>query len=68
MAKQAREERLDDFLTIAQAAAFLGVCASTLRNWDRSGKMKSRRHPLNGYRLYRRKDLQRLIDQLKKQR
>jgi excisionase family DNA binding protein len=66
MAKRARNERLHDFLTVSEAAAFLGVCASTLRNWDRAGKMKASRHPLNRYRLYRRKDLQRLIDQLRK--
>jgi excisionase family DNA binding protein len=49
---------LDYYLTVKQAAAILGVCASTLRNWDRSGKLKPHRHPMNGYRLYRAAELE----------
>ncbi|MGH7914525.1 MAG: MerR family transcriptional regulator [Candidatus Binataceae bacterium] len=52
---------LKDFLTITDAASYLGVSASTLRNWDRAGKLKARRHPINGYRLYNRADLGRLL-------
>ncbi|MCA1947872.1 MAG: helix-turn-helix domain-containing protein [Armatimonadetes bacterium] len=48
------------FLTIAQAARLLGVSASTLRNWDRTGKLKPRRHPMNRYRVYDRAELERL--------
>lgn len=40
------------FLTIAEAAKLLGVSVSTLRNWDRQNKLKPRRHPINGYRIY----------------
>ena len=54
-------ERLDDFLTIGEAAEYLGVSASTLRNWDRTDKVKAARHPVNGYRLYRRQDLDRIL-------
>jgi len=36
-------------LTVAEAAELLGVSASTLRNWDRAGKLKASRHPVNGY-------------------
>lgn len=39
-------------LHLAAAAKVLGVSVSTLRNWDRTGKLKPHRHPLNGYRLY----------------
>jgi hypothetical protein len=46
-----------DCLTIGEAADFLGVSAATLRNWDRSGKLKPRRHPQNGYRIYLHEDL-----------
>ena len=49
---------LEEYLTVKAAAAFLGVCASTLRNWDRAGKLKARRHPMNRYRLYRRAELE----------
>ena len=61
-------ERLGDFLTVGEAAEYLGVSASTLRNWDRSGKVKARRHPVNGYRLYSRQELQKLMAQVKVQR
>jgi excisionase family DNA binding protein len=44
--------KLDEYLTIGEAAEYLGVSPSTLRNWDRSGKLKAARHPINGYRLY----------------
>jgi PAS domain S-box-containing protein len=50
-----------DCLTIGEAAEFLGVSAGTLRNWDRSGKLKSRRHPQNGYRIYLHEDLEAVL-------
>lgn len=53
-----------DFLTVSEAAQILGVCAATLRQWDRIGKLKSVRHPINGYRLYRRADLDVLLQHL----
>lgn len=54
---------LSRYLTISEAARKLGVSASTLRNWDRTGKLKARRHPVNAYRLYLREDLEKLLDQ-----
>jgi DNA (cytosine-5)-methyltransferase 1 len=54
-------ETFRDFLTIKEAASFLGVTASTLRNWDRKGKVIAVRHPVNRYRLYRRSDLEKLV-------
>lgn len=53
-----------EYLTISEAARFLGVSASTLRNWDKSGKVKARRHPINGYRLYLRSELEKLIQEI----
>src|ERR1700704_5074571 len=47
-----------DVLTISEAADFLGVSTATLRNWDRSGKLKPRRHPQNGYRIYLHEDIE----------
>jgi len=58
-------EKLDDFLTVKEAAHVLGVSPSTLRNWDRSGKLEAIRHPVNGYRLYRYIDLKSLLEKLK---
>ena len=50
-----------DCLTIGEAAEFLGVSTATLRNWDRSGKLKPRRHPQNGYRIYLHEDLEAVL-------
>jgi DNA-binding transcriptional MerR regulator len=47
-------------LSIAEAASLLGVSISTLRNWDRHGKLTPRRHPINGYRMYDRTEIERL--------
>jgi site-specific DNA-methyltransferase (adenine-specific) len=55
---------LGEYLTVGEAAALLGVTAATLRNWDRSGKFRSVRHPLNSYRLYRREDLHAILSQI----
>ena len=54
--------RLDDYLTVAAAAELVGVSPSTLRNWDRQGKLRPKRHPINGYRLYDRRELVQLLD------
>ena len=54
-------ENFKSFLKIKEAAEFLGVTPTTLRNWDRCGKVVSARHPVNGYRLYRKSDLENLL-------
>jgi len=59
--------RIQDYVTVTRAAEMLGVSASTLRNWDRSGKLKAARNPMNGYRLYRREDIARLLARIQKQ-
>jgi DNA-binding transcriptional MerR regulator len=53
-------DHLKPHLTIAEAAKSLGVTPSTLRNWDRRGKLTPRRHPINGYRIYDRAEIERL--------
>lgn len=54
-------EKLGEYLTIRQAAQFLAVSPNTLRNWGRDGKIEMRRHPVNGYRLFRLEDLENLL-------
>lgn len=49
--------KLNEYLTVGEAAELLGVSKDTLRRWDRAGKLKARRHPITGYRLYLRKEL-----------
>ncbi|MBI5786954.1 MAG: MerR family DNA-binding transcriptional regulator [Candidatus Niyogibacteria bacterium] len=49
------------YLTIKEAAKFLGVSSLTLRNWDRRGKLTAIRHPVNNYRLYTFSELERFL-------
>src|SRR5687767_14806335 len=57
-----RYYKLKEYLTVGEAAEFLGVSPWTLRNWDRAGKLKPRRHPKNGYRIYRQEDLVEVLE------
>jgi len=59
------EASIADFLNISEAAEYLGVSTSTLRNWDQSGTFRAVRHPINNYRLYREEDLAGLLKQLR---
>ena len=45
-------QSVKQWLKIGEAARLLGVTEATLRNWDRSGRLRAHRHPVNGYRLY----------------
>ena len=56
--------KLDEYLRISEAAEYVGVAPNTLRNWGKSGKLSERRHPVNGYRLYARDELDALLAQL----
>ena len=52
------------YVTLNEAAGFLGVSKATLRNWDKSGKLRATRHPINAYRVYAISDLQALQSRL----
>lgn len=54
-----------DHLTVTKAAEYLGVSARTLRGWDQAGKLKAKRHPINGYRLYERPALENILSALR---
>lgn len=41
------------YLTIKEVAKVLGVTPLTLRNWDKVGKLKAYRNPINNYRVYK---------------
>ena len=55
---------LQEYLTIREAADLVGVSPSTLRAWDRAGKLRATRNPMNRYRLYRREDIERFLARL----
>jgi MerR family copper efflux transcriptional regulator len=56
--------KLSDFLRISEAAEYLGVASNTLRNWENAGKIVAHRHPVNGYRLFKQKELDALLKQV----
>lgn len=41
------------YLTIKEVSKILSVTPLTLRNWDKKGKLKACRNPINNYRLYK---------------
>ena len=49
------------YLTIKEASKILGVSPLTLRNWDKNGKLKALRHPMNNYRVYKKEDIEAVI-------
>lgn len=52
------------YITIKQASKILDVSPLTLRNWDKNGKLKALRHPMNNYRVYKMEDLERVIHEI----
>ena len=58
-------ENLLNFLRISEAAEYLGVSPNTLRNWENAGKIVAHRHPVNDYRLFKKEELDALLNQLR---
>jgi len=56
--------KIKDYMTIKEAAEFLGVSTATLRAWDNSNKLKAYRIPINRSRYYKEEDLQKLLDSM----
>jgi len=59
-------DKLKDYLRISEAAEYLGVSPNTLRNWENAGKLVAHRHPINGYRLFKKEDLDEVLKQVKR--
>ena len=59
-------DKLRDYLRISEAAEYLGVSPNTLRNWENAGKIVAHRHPVNGYRLFEREELDALLKQVRR--
>ncbi|MDA1054485.1 MAG: helix-turn-helix domain-containing protein [Planctomycetota bacterium] len=54
-------QKLDGYLTLNQAAEFLGVPVHTLKNWVANGKLPVHRNPINNYRLLKKENLEELL-------
>ena len=59
-------DNIQKYLRIKEAAEFLGISQGTLRNWGKNGKIATYRHPINGYRLYKKTDLEALLIEIAK--
>lgn len=59
--------KINEYLKAAAAAEFLGVSPNTLRKWEKEKKVKSYINPLNNYRLYKKEDLEKILNELNSQ-
>lgn len=55
---------MSKYLTVSEAAEKLNVNSETLRRWDKSGKFKSSRHPINNYRVYSEDQVLSLVEEM----
>ena len=53
--------KLTDYVMTAEAAKILGVAQNTIRKWAARGKIPMHRNPANGYRLFKRSDLEKFL-------
>jgi excisionase family DNA binding protein len=53
--------KLSEYVKVAEAAEILGVSLGTVRTWAADGKIPMHRNPANGYRLFKREDLERFL-------
>lgn len=57
-------KNLRQYMNVNEAAKYLGVSPNTLRNWGKAGRIKERRNPVNGYRVYDKAELDELLRQI----
>ena len=53
--------KLTEYVKTAEAAEILGVAQNTLRKWAANGAIPMHRNPANGYRLFKRVDLDKFL-------
>jgi excisionase family DNA binding protein len=54
-------DKLNEYLHTAAVAEYLGVAHNTIRKWAARGEIPMHRNPVNGYRLFKRTDLDKLL-------
>ena len=54
-----------DYLTIKDAAEFIGVAPNTLRNWEREKRITTYSAPFNKRRLYKKNDLENYLNNIR---
>lgn len=58
--------RLSDYVKVAEAAEILGVSQGTVRTWAEAGKIPMHKNPANGYRLFKRAELENFLAEVEK--
>ena len=56
------------YLTIKEVAEILGVTPLTLRNWDKTGKLRAYRNPINHYRVYKPEEIELFLRKIESSR
>ena len=56
--------KLSDYVKVAEAAEILGVSQGTIRTWAEAGKLPMHKNPANGYRLFKREDLENFLNEI----
>ena len=58
--------KLTDYVQTAEAAEILGVAQNTHRKWAGRGDIPMHRNPVNGYRLFKRGDLEKFLKKVER--
>jgi len=58
--------KLSEYVKVAEAAEILGVSEGTLRNWSEAGKILMHKNPVNGYRLFKKSELDEFLDAIER--
>ena len=58
--------KLSEYVKVAEAAEILGVSSGTVRTWAADGKIPMHRNPANGYRLFKREELEKFLKNVEK--
>ncbi len=59
--------RIKRYLTVKEVAKLMGVTTLTLRNWDKNGKLKAYRNPINNYRIYKPENIELFLRKIESQ-
>lgn len=58
--------KVSEYVKVAEAARILGVSQGTVRVWAETGKIPVHRNPANGYRLFKRFELEAFLAEIDK--
>ncbi len=55
---------MNSYISLSEASELIGKSKETLRRWDRNGKLNAIREPISNYRVYKKKDIQLLLNNM----